>query len=594
MIRTSMLRTLSALSALVLLIGCGTAPVQSPSVHINQVGYYPEAPKFAAVVGAPGDDFFVVSVARGDTVLAGSLFAPQPWPHSNEMVRIADFSSLRNEGEYRILLTDDTPSHPFRIAPRVHAGVARAALKAFYFQRASTELPAAYAGPWARPAGHPDTSVLVHPSAATEARPAGTVLSAPYGWYDAGDYNKYVVNSGISTYQVLAIYEHFPEYARALDLSIPESGGALPDVLVEAMWNLRWMLAMQDPHDGGVYHKLTTANFEGAVMPHEATSQRYMVQKSTAATLNFAAVMAQASRIYGPYMPEVADSMRSAAMRAWEWAQANPAMYYVQDEMNERFEPAVVTGAYGDNDVRDEFAWAAMELYTTTGDEAFLAAGDHIDGWTVPGWSDVRSLGYYTLLHYRAHLGEVARIDRVQEEVLNMANALRASYANSPYRVAMGREAGDFVWGSNAVAANQSMALIQAYRLTGDATYLDAALSNLDYILGRNATGYSFVTGHGSRTPMHPHHRPSQADDLPEPVPGLLAGGPNPGQQDLAYCNDYPDGGYPSALPALSFIDHWCSYASNEIAINWNAPLAYVAAAIEALKSAGGASASSQ
>jgi len=120
------------------------------------------------------------------------------------------------------------------------------------------------------------------------------------------------------------------------------------------------------------------------------------------------------------------------------------------------------------------------------------------------------------------------------------------------------------------------VALLQTYRLTNDKKYLEGALSNMDYLLGRNATGYSFITGHGDKTPMHPHHRPSVADGIEEPVPGLLSGGPNPGQQDG--CE-----GYPSNIPDESFVDADCSYASNEIAINWNAPLVYLLGAMEVL-----------
>ncbi len=140
----------------------------------------------------------------------------------------------------------------------------------------------------------------------------------------------------------------------------------------------------------------------------------------------------------------------------------------------------------------------------------------------------------------------------------------------------MGKNAHDFAWGSNAVASNQGIALIQAYKLTKNKKYLDAALGNLDYILGRNATGYSFLTGFGSKQVMHPHHRPSIADGIVEPVPGLLSGGPNPGQQDKC-------AGYPNNFADESFVDADCSYASNEIAINWNAPFVYLAVAIEAL-----------
>ena len=134
-------------------------------------------------------------------------------------------------------------------------------MKGFYFQRVSTPLESKYAGPWARPAGHPDDKVEVHPSATSTQLPAGTIISSPGGWYDAGDYNKYVVNSGITMGTLLSAYEDFPAYFDTLNTNIPESGNRLPDILDEVLVNLRWMLTMQDPGDGGVYHKCTNASF---------------------------------------------------------------------------------------------------------------------------------------------------------------------------------------------------------------------------------------------------------------------------------------------------------------------------------------------
>src|SRR6202012_2449680 len=158
----------------------------------------------------------------------------------------------------------------------VNKDVADASIKAYYFMRASIPLPEKYAGKWARAEGHPDTSVLVHPSAATDQLPAGTIISSPRGWYDAGDYNKYIVNSGISTGTLLSLYEDFPAYMKGVKLNIPESGNGLPDEWNEILWNLRWMLTMQDPNDGGVYHKLTTSAFDKFEMPNKDTARRYV------------------------------------------------------------------------------------------------------------------------------------------------------------------------------------------------------------------------------------------------------------------------------------------------------------------------------
>ncbi|MGI4761635.1 MAG: glycoside hydrolase family 9 protein [Janthinobacterium lividum] len=560
--------------------GAPLARAQQPVIHLNQVGFYPAAPKVAVVVGAAAGPFTLTAPGGGRAVFTSQLGPARYDSLARQTVRVADFSACQAVGTFVLTGPGLGSSFPFQIKPRVHAGVARAALKGFYYQRASTALPPAYAGAWSRPAGHPDTQVLVHASAATAQRPAGTRLASPRGWYDAGDYNKYVVNSGITLGTLFSLYEDFPAYCAQLKSRIPESDNTLPDVLDEALWNLRWLLTMQDPADGGVYHKLTNASFDGMVMPAAAPAPRYVVQKSTAASLDFAAVLAQASRVFRPFgraLPGLADSCLRASTRAWAWARQHPATYYRQDELNKQFQPAIQTGAYGDEDVRDEWAWAATELYVTTKDAQYWAAGHLLAGPVRPAsWAQVRPLAYFTLLRFGARLPQAGRqaLPQARQRVRALADSLRAGYATRAYGTVMGHRATDYGWGSNAEAANQGIALVQAYRLSGERTYLAAALTNLDYLLGRNATGYCFVTGSGTRAPQHPHHRPSEADGVPAPVPGLLVGGPNPGRQDGC--------AYPSARPPLAYSDAVCSYASNEIAINWQAPLVYLAAALEA------------
>ena len=110
--------------------------------------------------------------------------------------------------------------------------------------------------------------MLVHASAASKERPEGTVIASAKGWYDAGDYNKYIVDSGISTYTLLAAFEHYRDYFARKRTGIPESGNRLPDILDEALWNPEWMLTMQDPHDGGVYNKLTRRSGHSSLHAH--------------------------------------------------------------------------------------------------------------------------------------------------------------------------------------------------------------------------------------------------------------------------------------------------------------------------------------
>jgi len=562
----------SALLAACLTALAATGSASAAAIKFNQLGFLPASQKLAVVTDADAhaETFAVVDAASGKTVLEGRLGAPEKWDASGETVRLADFSKLNTPGNYRLRVAGQPDSAPFPIAADAYRALDAAAIKAYYYQRAGIAIEPRYAGAYARALGHPDTQVLVHASAASSARPAGTVISSPKGWYDAGDYNKYIVNSGISTYTLLAAYEHFPKFFDGLALNIPESGDGLPDILNEALWNIEWMATMQDPNDGGVYHKLTNKQFDAFVMPDKATSPRYVVQKSTAAALDFAAVMAVASRVLAPFdKQEPGRSARylAQAEKAWAWAVAHPDVVYQQ--------PADIgTGDYGDKKLDDEFSWAATELLIATGKDAYRArAFDNVPArGDAPGWADVRQLGWISL----------AQQDKVdaggaRQQIIASADRLLAKWKASPYRISM--KAAEFNWGSNSVILNQAMMLVQAYRLTQRAEYLEAAQSALDYVMGRNGPGRSFVTGIGSPSPMHPHHRPSEADGVAAPVPGWLVGGPNPGQQDIKGCS----APYPSKLPAMSYLDNMCSYASGEIAINWNAPLVYVTAAVQNL-----------
>lgn len=543
-------------------------------IKLNQLGFLPAAAKWALVPEVPAADFELIDARSGARVFSGKLSAAALWEPAQERVKRADFSAFKTPGQYQLRIAGVADSHPFVITPDAYVALNAASLKAFYFNRNSAELLAEQAGKFARPLGHPDTQVLIHTSAASATRPEGTVIASPKGWYDAGDYNKYIVNSGIATYSLLAAYEHYPDFFAAQNLNIPESGDAIPDLLNEALWNLEWMLSMQDPADGGVYHKLTNKSFDGAVMPHEANSERYLVQKTTAAALDFAAVMATASRILASYenqLPGLSSRMLTAAESAWAWAQANPSVIYRQ--------PAdIKTGEYGDSELRDEFAWAAAELYISSKKDSYYSAMNAAQtSATVPSWGDVRSLAWISLAHHRAHLSSVADQQLIASRIEGLAQQLLAQWQSSAYGVSM--QSGDFIWGSNSVALGQAMILLQAYRLNGEREHLDAAQALLDYVLGRNAVDTSFVTGFGARSTLHPHHRPSQADGITEPVPGFIAGGPQPQQQDRGDCPV----AYPSAIAAKSYLDHDCSYASNEIAINWNAPLVYVSAALQVL-----------
>jgi endoglucanase len=569
-------------------------------IRLNQVGFFPDGSKTAVLVtnpacGDPGGaarTVFVLSKELKDTVFKGELGLAMMDPISHQKTRLIDFSALKDTGNFVLWIPGIGYSNSFHIGNDVFYPLARTVAKAYYYQRASMPISASYAGPWARPEGHPDDHVLVHGSAASANRPEGTVISCPGGWYDAGDYNKYIVNSGITMGTLLSVCEDFPQLVNHFSTGIPDTDPGVPDLLEEILYNLRWMLTMQDSADGGVYHKLTNAQFDPFIMPDKATTPRYVVAKGTCATLDFAAVMAQASRVLARYpqtCPGLKDSCIHAAVKAWAWAKAHPQVYYDQTAISQHFSPAIGTGTYGDRQTADEFVWAGIELYISTDSPEYRRIIDtlHVGAVAVPSWSDVRTLGYYSLLRVTASVmgikgpGETiptSLFASIKKGMLAQADRWVAGAGETGYHTAMGQNSRDFVWGSNSVAANQGILLLEAYMLTQDRKYYWLALDNLDYILGRNATGYCYVTGVGSHPPLHPHHRISAADSVVNPVPGWMVGGPNPGRQDGIV--------YPTTIPNEAYTDQTPAYACNEIAINWNAPLVYLVWGLIALQPA--------
>ncbi|MBR1746287.1 MAG: glycoside hydrolase family 9 protein [Fibrobacter sp.] len=533
------------------------AAASAATAYINQVGYRTGDTKEFALVDGSGTVEIVDG--SGTTVLAATPSAASNWAPSGQSVQLVDFSDLKTPGTYSIKVGGQVVRNDLKIADSPFEDAAKASLKWYYYQRASMALEETYAGQWKRAAGHTNETAQLHKSAGSGS------LQSSKGWYDAGDYGRYIVNSGITTYTLLSLYEHFPDYFKTLKWNIPADGN-LPDLLAEIKYNLDWMLTMQ-ASDGAVYHKLTTLQFPGDVMPNKDTEQLYVIGKGTAATFDFAAVMAVAARVYRPFDASYADKCLEAAKKAYAWGAQNPNVKF-------NYPSDVGTGSYADGSLGDEKDFAGTELFVTTGDASYKTSGA---SHNLPGWADVSGLATYGKATHATEFGNVAQV--AKDTLLSVADDFEAR-STTGFGVVMGDN--DFYWGSNSVAGNQGVWLLHAYYLTGDKKYYVAATKVLDYLLGKNPLDMSFLTGYGTKSPMMPHHRPSTADGVKDPVPGMIVGGPQPGGEDIGSqtweCKDYRTG-----KPATSYTDNRCSYATNEVAINWNAPFAYLAGAIEAI-----------
>ena len=553
------------------LLGLTTyAQKQCDQIKLNQVGYYPNSSKFAFITcNIHSEDFYIVSADGTDTVYEGTLGEKRKSSYSSTITRTADFSLLTTAGNY-VLRIDDKQSFPFQIRSDVYTDLGRAVLKSFYFQRSSISLDEAYAGQWSRSAKHSGDMVIVRPSSYADNR--GSVISSPGGWYDKGDYEKCIVAGGATTSTLLSAYEDFTNYFDTLKTNIPESNDRVPDVLNEIVYNLRWMFTMQDPFDGGVYHRCSNGKL-AEITDNGLSKNSEAIEKTTVATLDFAAVMAQAGRIFRRFktqLPGFADSCLRASSSAWLWALKNPNIVFDQATRKS----ARSTGEA----LMDQWLWAASEMFVTSRNRMYFDVVEQniADSVSLPTPDNVAMLAYYSMLRYADNLPSYASdvVKIMRERLLRKAEEYLGHIPFNAFFTVMGQSKRDFTYGSNGIAANQAILLINAYLATGEERFVSGALTNLDYLLGRNATGYCFVTGcFGTKSPAHPCYRLS---DVSAPVPGLLVAGPCFERNKLISLS--------SSEIETSYQDNASSSDNNQVSIDWNSSMVYLVNALEAMQ----------
>ena len=575
----------ASLASLLVVSGCGVffpsgekapPPTSTGSVihavRADSVGYISNREKRVTIVLPAGmtslqDTTAEVRDAATDNVVwSCTVTGPMTDGTTGTTVYVGDFTPFTTPGNYYIAVpglmtsTGAAQSVTFPIAADAFRGVLVHAMLGLLGQRCGSSVNISVDGShW--------THGVCHGSDASQKYLDGvlmdTIKPSLHGWHDAGDYGKYTTNGAFTVGMMLQAFERFQPLLSALTLPVPESGGDLPDYLDEVKWELDWLLTTQTD-DGSVAFKVTALSFESlSVMPEKDGSRRFYTPVSTSATADFAAVLAQAARVYRPYDADLADSYLAAARKAYDFLKANGL---IKPDLT-MFSTGGYDGNSGDSDNR---AWAAAEMWETTGEDAFLAdfegatktpkaIADNFD------WDNVQNLGVFTYLLSARPGRDQTMVDTMTASMLASANALATRADAAPF----GRALTNYWWGSNGAIARTSMNLSVAAVLspTDAPRYMDAIATQMDHLLGRNVYDRTQVTGVGYHPPIQPHHRPSISDNTSNPWPGLLVGGPNPDAN--------------TALPpGATWKDSSDAYDLNEVAINWNGALIYAAAAL--------------
>jgi len=514
-------------------------------IKLNSIGFLPYQIKSASISGYCSN--FEILDTNGNVVYSGTVIGPVSNPLTSEEIYIADFSELTNVGVYTLSVSNIGSSYSFRIDENIYYEPYRTAMLGMYLWRCGTNVSASYNGrSYSHSACHLKDAYLNYITNSKEKK------DGTGGWHDAGDYNKYTVNAGITLGVLFMAWEHFASRISNISLDIPEKGNSIPDFLDEMIWEVKWLLKMQYPDGSGrISHKISTLNFGGFIMPENETTTRYYVPWGSAATADFVAMMAMASRILQPYNSTLASNCIEAAKKSYSFLTNNPS-YTKADQSG------FSTGEY-ETDDSDDRLWAAAEMWETLGDAVYLndfekranSASAKIDKSF--DWGNVKNLGMFTYLLSSRTGKNSTLFGTISNALISVANEIVSNSQSNPYRRPLGTS---YFWGCNGTVARQTMILQIANKFSPDTNYINTALDALGYLFGRNYFCRSFVTGVGYNPPKNPHDRRSVASG--SAWPGYLVGG-----------------GWPTET---SWQDDSDRYDLNEIAINWNAALIYALA----------------
>ena len=570
-------------------------PDTGTRVRVNQVGYLTTGPKRATLISdATAPLPWTLRDSAGASVATGSSEPRGMDLSAGSAVHVIDFSDVRQIGAGFTLEADGETSYPFAIGDDLYASLRYDALH--YFALVRSGIAITEPG-YERPAGHlgvpPNTGDGAVPCQVPEGFMHGWTcdytLDVTGGWYDAGDHGKYVVNGGIAVYQLMSTYERSLTAPTATPgafddgtMAVPESSNGVPDILDEARWELEWMLKMQVPAGedlaGMVHHKVQDAGWTGLpLLPSDDPKPRELHRPSTAATLNLAAVAAQGSRLFADFDPEFSARLLAAARTAWAAALATPDLYAPAAD------GADGGGPYDDEEVGDEFYWAAAELYLTTGesefDDSLHASPWHsadlfsFDGFN---WGETAALGRLDLATVPSTLSDR---DEVRVSIVALADRYVTNQQSTDFGQAFDPVSG-YDWGSNSAVLNNQVVIATAFDLTGDGEYAARVIESMDYLLGRNAMNTSYVTGYGTVYSHNQHSRwfAHELDaSLPSPPVGTISGGPNSAFSDPLAVQTFNAG----CAPQQCYLDDIQSYSTNEMAVNWNSALVWVAAFVD-------------
>ena len=619
--KLSVILLFTIVSVSTLFAGRGTSPIR-----VNQMGYFEKAKKVAVIVNSSTSPL-TWSLYKNGQQKATGITTPIFDDAADERVHEADFSTYDVEGSGYTIKCGTNESDPFNITNvKPWGDLLKESMKYFYIHRKNIGVTEQYAGAgYDHNAIHPAlSSVQLHDYGYKVVNASKNWvrqvtnrgdwcancdnLDARGGHMDAGDYNIYTVNATFAMWYLFNVAERYSTGDNIF--SIPEANNSIPDFVDEALYGSSWIDNML-PKSGGAnnnyyaYHSVHKDGWGSSYgVDAENTNNQGSIKAThwtSAATYAVARNQAQQARL------QASNGLSSAATSSWAAAEDAWRRLQVNSFNRADMEKWALDGGgtYGEeeniNADKDNYFAALAELYLTAyarGDadastykSLLMADPLYKSSFTPMGWNSVYGNAMVSLITVPNDL-PTEDISVMQDSILVKANRLINHLAASnigypslidPY--SPGNRPRNYVWGSNSDVINGAIIAAIAYdisvaRSAANTNYIHVVTQAMDYILGTNAVNISFVTGFGEHAEYNTHDRLGSNEYGNSFPAGILAGGPNNQLIGSEACDPVTPCLPNEYSPAKSYADDgtggdaWCS---KENAINWNAPLAWLA-----------------
>ena len=593
------------LSVLTVFATAGVSGAASAYVRVNQVGYTSSGSKRAYLMASAAETgaTFVLKDSGGSTVFGPAAIGANlgSWSTAFPDVYALDFDSFVTAGTYTISVSGtiaaSSPSFKIDTAANVYTG---ALSNSLFFYQNERDGPNFVSTPLRSAAGHlndQSAKVYVTPNVNNNGRFSGDLTPATFngsqpvingegGWWDAGDYMKFVMTHSYTVAVMLVGVRDFPGQMGAT--GVTQNSLHFPD---EAKFGLDWLQEMWDDTNQILYYQMAIGNgnaqtisdhdiwrlpqaddtFGGCTSLYRyichrpvfvnpaALNSSHQIQAGALISPNLAgrlaADFALCYHVFQTSNPAYANQCLSSAEHIFDRANTAPSGNLLT---------AIPFSFYPETEWRDDLELGATELYFATQacgsscpinlhpasyylQQAAQWANAYItgpnDAADTLNLYDVSGLAHFELYRALALAGNPSGLATTQAalvaDIVKQLNKAIAQSATDPFGFGFPWNTYDTTshGGGLAVMAaecNYLASLGASCTLnnsTSPAVYANRQLAN---VLGTNAWGTSLIVNNGSTFPLCMQHQVTNLVPTPPNGPPFLSGAAVEGPNSIA------------------------------------------------------------